>query len=110
MQDLDLEGLLEIISGNVVSETRYQRILRALIDGPLGTWRPVTELDPMGVLAEEARGFSSVWGPKVMEGLRLTWTLNPDDPADPAYCAILFFYGRDELMWHRLAIFNRNTL
>ena len=110
MQDIDLEGLLEIISGNVVSEKRHQRILRALLDGPVGTWRPVMELDQAGVLAEEARGFSSEVGPKVVAGLKLAWTLNPDDPDGRSFCAILFFYGRDDLMWHHLAIFNRNTL
>ncbi|MBN1207262.1 MAG: hypothetical protein JXB05_20420 [Myxococcaceae bacterium] len=110
MQDIDLEGLLEIISGNVVGERRHQDILRVLIAGPVGTWMPATGLDRAGLLAEEARGFSSELGPKLMEGLRLTWTLNPDDPDDRAFCAILFFYGRDDLMWHRLALFNRNTL
>lgn len=68
------------------------------------------ELDRAGVLAEEARGLSSELGPKVVEGLKLAWTLNPDDLGDRSFCAILFFYGRDDLMWHRLAIFNRNTL
>jgi hypothetical protein len=110
VQDLDLEGLLEIISGNVVSEKRHQHVLRALIAGPVGTWRSVMELDRAGVLAEEARGFSSEIGSRVVEGLKLAWTLNPDDLDDRAFCAILFFYGRDDLMWHHLAIFNRNTL
>jgi len=27
-----------------------------------------------------------------------------------SFCAILFFYGRNDLMWHYLAIFNRDTL
>jgi hypothetical protein len=110
VQGIGLEELVEIISGNVVSERRHQDILRALMEGPAGTWRPVTELDRVGVLAEEARSLSSEMGPKVLEGLRLTWTLNPDDPDDRTFCAILFFYGRDEMLWHRLALFNRNTL
>jgi hypothetical protein len=110
VQGIDLEGLLEIITGNMVSEKRHQHVLRALIAGPAGVWRSVMELDRAGVLSEEARGFSSEIGPKVVDGLKLTWTLNPDDPDDRAFCAILFFYGRDHLMWHHLAIFNRNTL
>ncbi len=110
MQDLDLEELLEIVSGNVVSETLHQPILRVLLEGPVGTWRPVMELDPARVLAEEARGFSSELGAKVVEGLKLAWTLNPDEPDDKTFCVILFFSGRDELMWHHLALFNRNTL
>lgn len=110
MQNLNLEGVLEIISGNVVSEKRHQRILRELMTEPAGTWRPVLALDPAGVLAEEARGLSSELGPKVVEGLKLAWTLNPDDPDDSSFRAILFFYGRDDLMWHRLALFNRHTL
>ncbi len=110
MQDIDLEELLEIISGKVISEKPHQRIIKALMDGPAGTWRSIMGLDPAGVLAEEARAFSSEMGPKVMEGLRLAWTLNPDAPDDKAFCVILFFYGRDDLMWHHLAIFNRNTL
>jgi hypothetical protein len=110
VQDIDLEELLEILSGSVVGEKRHQRMVRALMDGPVGTWRPVMELDRAGVLAAEARGFSSELGPKVMEGLRLAWTLNPDAPEDGPFCAILFFYGRDELMWHHLALFNRDTL
>jgi len=110
VEDLDLEGLLEIISGNVVGEKSHQRILRELLEGPAGTWRSAMELDRAGVLAEKARGFSSELGPKVVEGLKLAWTLNPDDLGDRSFCAILFFYGRDDLMWHRLAIFNRNTL
>jgi hypothetical protein len=110
VQELEIEELLEIISGSVVSEKRHQRILKALLDEPAGTWTPVMELDAPGVLREEARALSSVLGPKVMEGLRLAWTLNPDDPEDRSFCAVLFFYGRDELMWHRLALFNRRTL
>ncbi len=110
MQELDLEGVLEIISGNVLSEKRHQSILRKLMESPAGAWMPVTELDQAAVLVEEAQGLSSALGPKVAEGLKLAWTLNPDDPDDRFFCAILFFYGRDDLMWHRLAIFNRNTL
>jgi hypothetical protein len=110
VQDIGLEELLEIISGNVAGEKRHQGILRALMESPVGTWRPVSELDEAGVLAEEARGFSSRLGPKVVEGLRLAWTPNPDDSGDGAFCAILFFYGRDNLLWHQLALFNRDTL
>ena len=110
MQDLDLETLLNIVSGNVVGEKRYQHILKALIEGPVGTWKSVTELDRLGALEEGARTVSSWQGPKVVEGLKLAWTLNPDDPNDRAFCAILFFYGRGNLMWHRLALFNRETL
>jgi hypothetical protein len=110
VQDIDLEELLEILSGNVISQKRHQRILRALLASPAGTWRPVLELDHEEGLAEEARVLSSERGPKVVEGLRIAWTLNPDDPDDRAFCAILFFFGRDDRMWHRLAIFNRNTL
>ncbi|HYH99779.1 hypothetical protein [Hyalangium sp.] len=43
-------------------------------------------------------------------GTWMAWTLNPDAPDDRAYCAILFYYGCDDLGWHRLAIFNRKTL
>lgn len=110
MQELELEEILEIISGSVVSERRHQHVLRALTAGPAGIWKSAMELDRAGVLAEQARGLSSEMGPRVVEGLKLAWTLNPDDPDDRAFCAILFFYGRDERMWHRLALFNRNTL
>jgi hypothetical protein len=110
VQELGLDELLEIISGNVVSEKSHQRILRELLEGPVGIWRQAKELDREGVLTEEAQSFSSDLGLEVMEGLKLAWTLHPDDPGDRSFCAILFFYGRNDLLWHRLAIFNRNTL
>jgi hypothetical protein len=110
MQPLGLQELLEMVSGDVVSKKRYQGIVELLLAGPDGTWRPVTELDSTGALAEACRLHSPELGPKVMEGLRLAWTPNPDAPTDNAFCAVLFFYGRDDLMWHSLALFNRATL
>lgn len=110
MQDINLDELLEITSGKIVGEKRHQGILRALIESPVGAWRPITELDQTELLAQEIRGFSPDFGAKVVEGLRLAWTLNPDDPENKSFCTILFFYGRDDLMWHSLALFNRDIL
>jgi hypothetical protein len=45
VQDRELEELLEIISGNVVSEKSHQRTLRELLKAPAGIWRPAKELD-----------------------------------------------------------------
>ncbi|XXF77902.1 hypothetical protein P2318_33355 [Myxococcaceae bacterium GXIMD 01537] len=110
MRDSSLEELLEILSGSIVASRRHQHLIRALLAGPAGRWRAVMELDASDLLAEEARAFSAELGPHVVEGLKLAWTLNPDDPEDETFRAILFFYGRDALMWNCIALFNRHTL
>jgi hypothetical protein len=110
VETMSLEVLLELISGGIVSMKRHQDVLRKLLSSPSGEWRDLRQLDPMDALAAECRGYSSDLGPKVLDGLRLAWTPHPDEPPGSPFCLILFFYGRDGLMWHPVASFNRDTL
>jgi len=107
---MSLEVLLELLSGDIVSMKRHQELLRTLLSRPAGEWRGVRELDPTDVLAAECRSYSPELAPKVLEGLRLAWTPHPEEPSGSPFCLILFFYGRDGLMWHPVAAFNRDTL
>ena len=110
MEPMSLEVLLELISGDIVSMKRHQEVLRTLLSSPAGEWREIRQLDPTDALAAECRGYSPDLGPKALDGLRLAWTPHPDEPPDSPFCLILFFYGRDGLIWHPVATFNRDTL
>ena len=110
MEPMSLEVLLERIAGDVVSMKRYQSVLSTLLSSPAGEWLDLRGLDPTDVLATTCRDYSPHLGPKALEGLRLAWTPHPDEPPGSPFCLILFFYGRDGLMWHPVAIFNRSTL
>lgn len=107
---MSLEVLLELVSGDIVGVKRHQEVLRALLSSRAGEWRELRQLDPTDALAAECQNYSSDVGQRVLEGLRLAWTTHSDEPSDGPYCFILFFYGRDGLMWHSLAVFNRDTL
>jgi hypothetical protein len=109
VEPMNLEVLLELVTGDIVGMTRHQDVLRRLFSSPVGEWRGLQKLDPTDALAAECRDYSPDLGPKVMEGLRLAWTPYPDEPGSP-FCLILFFYGRDDLLWHPVAVFNRDTL
>jgi hypothetical protein len=110
VEPMSLELLLELISGDIVGMKRHQDVLRTLLSSPAGEWRELRQLDPTDALAAECRGYSPDLGPTVLDGLRLAWTLHPDEPPGSPFCLILFFYGQDGLIWHSLAIFNRDTL
>ena len=110
VEPMSLEVLLELISGDILGLKRHQAVLRTLLSTPAGEWRDLRRLDPTDALAAECRGYSPDLGPKVLEGLRWAWTPHPDEPPGSPFCLILFFYGRDGLMWHPVAGFNRDTL
>lgn len=110
VEPMSLEVLLELISGDIVGMKRHQDVLRTLLSSSAGEWRELLQLDPTDALAAQCRGYSSDLAPKVLEGLRLAWTPHPDEPPGSPLCLILFFYGRDGLMWHLVASFNRDTL
>jgi hypothetical protein len=110
MEPMSLEVVLELVSGDIVGMKRHQEVLRTLLSSPAGEWRDLRQFDPTDALAAECQNYSPDVGPRVLDGLRLAWTPHPDEPSDSPYCLILFFYGRDGLIWHSLAIFNRDTL
>jgi hypothetical protein len=110
-QDSGLRELLETIPDSFIVKAKYPDILKTLIDGPVGTWRSVTELDPAGRLAEDYQSRSSKWGPLLVAGLKLAWTLNsPEDMATSSFCAILFFYSQHDEFWLKAFRFQREWL
>ncbi|HZI16351.1 MAG TPA: hypothetical protein VE153_38655 [Myxococcus sp.] len=112
MESLELEDVLSMASGDLAGSAKHQGVIRALLSGPAGTWRTLAELDPARSIERECQQASPVLAQKVVTGLRVAWTQHPDPgpPEEEDFCAILFFYGRDERMWHSVALFNRATL
>ncbi|MFP2933279.1 hypothetical protein ACLESO_50660 [Pyxidicoccus sp. 3LG] len=112
MEALEIEDLLSIATGDIVGQRKHWDIVRGLLSGPVGAWRSLSNLDPAGRMERALRDSSQELAPRVVDGLRLTWTPNPDSGSseDESFVAILFFYGRGDVMWSSVALFNRTLL
>lgn len=110
LEPMDLKVFMEVVSADILGLKRYQDIVRKLLASPPGVWQPLREFHPTDDFSPRYKGCSREFGEKALEGLHLTWTLQADEPADSPYFFILFYYGRDDLMWHSLAIYNREAM
>lgn len=111
-EPLEMEDLLSLVTGDIVSERAYQDALRALLSGGAGVWRTIGEIDVTHAISKNCLSHSTGMGLKIIDGLRLTWAVNPDsiEPTEDPFCTIWFYYGRDGLLWHNVALFNRDSL
>ena len=106
-QEDKIYQLLDNLASDLVSDRKYNHVLKELFSKTSGEWFTVSELNLVNESFEKLISlFDRYEIPK--NDIVFTWLKRPNvDEIDP-YALILFYC--DEMQWNTVAIFNRSTL
>jgi hypothetical protein len=103
---MDPETQLNQISGDMVTHTKWQPVLRELFMSSPGQWCSIADLDPSSQV-EAAYGEESR---PLLRELRFAWLLDPYAGQDSTFAIVIFYLDGGDTWWKRIALFNRASL